>query len=142
MINLSGNSISRVWCEDNIIYKRQPKHLANNEEYALVTLASTGYVPKFIGRVDDETIAMEYIKREPVTNIPEFMSHIGSVIEAIAAAELRHGDLTDYAVLVRDNKPIIIDWAESRWIDDKRPDKRPGGDYHWLKKTMEKLCQL
>lgn len=140
-MNLSGNSISTVWREGDVIFKRQPKYLADNEEYALVTLGEAGYAPRFIERVDDETIKMEYIDSEMVTNPRLFMSFLGKTLMAISMAGLRHGDLTEYAVLVKDQRPMIIDWAESRWIMDARPDKRPGGDRFWLKQTMEKLCQ-
>jgi len=143
-VNLSGNSISRVWREGDIIFKRQPKYLADNEEYALVILSHTYHwtmVPRFISRVDDETIAMAYIENEPVTDALLFMRYFDEVLRMIDSAGLRHGDLTEYTVMVNNNMPIIIDWAESRWRSDPRPDKRPGGDDVWLKATMEKLCQ-
>ena len=141
LVNLSGNSVSRVWRDGDYIFKRQPKYLADNEWYALTHPALVEYVPGVAKRVDKETIRMEFVKNEPVTDIAAFMFHYWSVLDALKAARLRHGDLTSYAVLVRDNRPIIIDWAESRTWDDPRPDKRREGDAYWLKKTMEKLCQ-
>lgn len=137
-VNLSGNSVSRVWREGNYIFKRQPKYLADNEFYALKKM---DYSPEAVGRIDDETIWMSFVENEPVTNAGEFMSHYQLVLDALKAAGLRHGDLTEYSVLVRNNRPVLIDWAESRTWDDPRPDKRREGDAYWLKKTMEKLCQ-
>lgn len=142
-INLSGNSVSRVWREGEWIYKRQPKYLADNEWYA-ITLADAleSYVPFIAQRTDDETICMSFIETEPVTDTALFLSHYWPVLDALKAAGLRHGDLTIPHVLVRNNCPVVIDWAESRTWDDPRPDKRRSGDAYWLRKTMEKLCQL
>lgn len=138
-VNLSGNSVSRVWREGDLIFKRQPKYLADNEFYALCCSALDRYTPGAL-KVDDETIKMSYIKTESVTDSALFLSHYWPVLDALKAAGLRHGDLTDVHVLVLDNRPIIIDWAESRTWDDPRPDKRCEGDAYWLRKTMEKLC--
>jgi RIO-like serine/threonine protein kinase len=140
-VNLSGNSISRVWREGDSIIKCQPKYLADNEHWALKLLLFTDYVPRVISRHDDETVIMEFVESEPVTDSRAFMSHYWRVLHVLEHARLRHGDLTEYSVLVRNNRPIIIDWAESRTWDDPRPDKRIEGDAYWLKKTMEKLCQ-
>jgi RIO-like serine/threonine protein kinase len=138
--NLSGNSVSFVWREGDTIFKRQPKYLADNENWALIQPALADYVPRFLARVDKETVKMEFIQNEPVTDGATFLSHYWRVLEALKAAGLRHGDLTEYSVLVRGNCPVLIDWAESRTWDDPRPDKRRAGDAYWLKKTMEKLC--
>ena len=139
--NLSGNSVSRVWREGGYIFKRQPKYLADNEWYALTHPALAEYVPGGALRVDKETIRMEFVENEHVTDVAAFMFHYWPVLDAFKKAGLRQGDLTEYAVLVRDNRPIIIDWAESRTWDDPRPDKRREVDAYWLKATMEKLCQ-
>jgi tRNA A-37 threonylcarbamoyl transferase component Bud32 len=49
---------------------------------------------------------------------------------------VRHGDLTSPHVIVRNNSPIVIDWAESRVFTDPAPDKREEGDSYWMHKTM------
>ena len=139
-VNLSGNSVSRVWREGDAIFKQQPKYLADNELYALTHPALSNYVPVIWYKVDDETVKMRFVQTEPVTGVAEFFSHYWPVLDSLKAAGLRHGDLTEYSILVRDNCPVIIDWAESRTWDDPRPDKRRAGDAYWLRKTMEKLC--
>ena len=55
------------------------------------------------------------------------------------ALGIRHGDLTQYAIIVVNNKPHFIDWAESRWKRDPAPDKRPEGDRYWLNKTIQEM---
>lgn len=140
--NLSGNAISFVWREGNSLFKKQIKHFADNEEYALCHPELQGYVPRFIRRLDLETIEMEFIEATPITDPDEFMGCYEDVIHRLQEAGLRHGDLTRYAVIPRNNRPILVDWAESRIIWDERPDKRPEGDGYWLKRTMEELCGL
>lgn len=143
-VNLSGNAIATTWREGEWIYKQQPKHFAQNEWYALTHFSLGSYVPDRVRRSDHETIKMRFVETELVTDAPAFLSHYWPVLQALKSAGLRHGDLTEPHVLVVDNRPIIIDWAESRvWDDprpDKRPGKRPGGDAYWLRKTMEALC--
>lgn len=91
--------------------------------------------------MDIELIKMEYIEAEPITDEAYFMSHYEQVLKLMRYASLRHGDLTNHSVIPRQNKPILIDWSESRLWDDPRPDKRREGDRYWLKKTMVELCE-
>lgn len=123
------------------VYKSQPKYLTDNAIYALRAMYPSGYVP-YAEQTSIDIIRMEFVKRTSLTNPDEFLSHYEPLLTAMREAGLRHGDLTEYAVIVRDNKPIIIDWAESRLWDDPRPDKRPEGDAHWLRLTMDKLCEI
>ena len=139
-VNLSGNAIATTWREGDWIYKQQPKHFAQNEYYALTHPALHKYTPG-CAKLDDEKICMTDIQTELVTDAAAFLSHYWLVLHALKSAGLRHGDLTEPHVLVVNNRPIIIDWAESRLWDDPRPDKRIEGDAYWLRKTMEALCQ-
>ena len=137
---ISDNGVSKVWRENGHIYKQQPKTMTDNEWYALQVLADTGYVPK-AELVDIETIRMEDLgQSEPVTDVEEFMRHLHTILQHLRLCALRHGDLTKYALIVKNNKPYIIDWGESRHWYDPRPDKRREGDEYWLTKTMEELC--
>ena len=137
---ISNNGVSKVWRENGHIYKQQPKTMTDNEWYALQVLADTGYVPK-AELVDIEIIRMEDLgESEPVTDAEEFMRHLHTILQHLRLHALRHGDLTKYALIVKDNKPYIIDWGESRHWYDPRPDKRREGDEYWLTKTMEELC--
>ena len=137
---ISENGISTVWRKDGWVYKKQPKHLCDNEAYALQHLYDTGYVP-YAERLTIETVRMKDLgKSEPVTDSEAFMQHLAKILKMLEEKGLRHGDLTSYAIIVKDNKPYIIDWAESRTWDDPRPDKRREGDKHWLSKTMASLC--
>ena len=137
---ISDNGISKVWREDGWVYKSQPKCMTDNEVYALKALYPTGYVP-YVERVDQELIRMQDLgERQPVTDAQAFMAHFPRILMELREHGLRHGDLTKYALIVKDNKPYIIDWGESRSWDDPRPDKRREGDAFWLHKTMTDLC--
>ncbi|GAH13984.1 unnamed protein product, partial [marine sediment metagenome] len=45
-------------------------------------------------------------------------------------------------VLVRNNKPVIIDWAEARVRTSPIESKRPESDMYWLRRTMRQLANL
>ncbi len=138
---LSDNGISRVWRDRHWIYKRQPKYFTDNEFHALSTLEYTGYVPRSAQRVDVSTVRMEYIDSGLVTNAHKFMLHYELILTVLRHHSLRHDDLTIHSILVYNNFPVLIDWAESRTFDDPRPSKRPEGDAYWLKRTLEELCK-
>ena len=130
---------SRVWLEGEYVYKVQPKFLCDNEIWCFDVLWPSGYVPS-CERVNLETIRTEYIKTQPITNLDEWQQHINKVLEVLKKAGIKHGDLTEYAVIPHANRPFLIDFGESRLWDDPRPDKRPEGDAFWLRKTMEQLA--
>lgn len=133
---------STVWYDNTtgLVFKSSPKFLIDNEVHFLHKLAGSGYVPTPVIRHEVELISMPYIDNEPVTDAREFMKHLPQVLGFLMAADCRHGDLTEYAVRVVNNKPIIIDFGESRPWFSPLPDKRREGDRYWLKQTMEKLA--
>jgi tRNA A-37 threonylcarbamoyl transferase component Bud32 len=133
-------SESVVWREAGRVYKKQPKHLTDNEIHALIAMEDYNFTPKAI-RMDNETISMEDLGRgEEVTDIPAFLSNYATVLAALHNAGIRHGDLTRYSIVVKDNRPYLVDFAESRLITDPRPDKRREGDSYWLARTMASMC--
>ena len=122
------------------VVKEAPAHLLDNEEYALEAMGQVArdLVPRF-RRVTREMMFLEYIANEPVTDRMKFLDTQDRVLDAMEQAGLRHGDLTEFSILVRDNSPVIIDWAESRTWNDPRPDKRPQGDAYLLSVAMERI---
>jgi RIO-like serine/threonine protein kinase len=136
---LSDNGINQVYRNGAWVIKKQPKFLTDNEWYALRLLKDTGFVPQ-AEKVDISTLRIEYVENEPIADPVEFHNNCWIALETLKKHEIRHGDLTRYAVLVRNNAPVIIDWAESRYRYDPRPDKRRGGDAWWLAKTIKELC--
>ena len=141
MKNLSGNNYTETWAVGGWVYKRQHAHLAENEWWCLNELQLSGYVP-LVERVDINTIRTTFVPGELITDPGEFMSHYQPVLTALTGAGIRHGDLSIYAVRISKNKPVLIDFAESRMACDPRADKRARGDAYWLEKTMEQLCGI
>jgi len=139
--NLSGNEWSTTWRADGLVYKRQHEFMTRNEYYFLLMLGKTGYVPS-VQLIDANTIATDFIPLSPITNIAEWLRHLPILLDVLGNNLIRHGDLTRYAVRVQGNKPILIDFSESRWLGDPMPDKRPEGDRYWLTKTMHEMVGL
>ena len=137
---ISDNGVSKVWREEGWIYKKQPKHLAQNELWGLQQMSAEGYAPHATYASKELTQIEDLGESEQITDRDEFLSHLPKILSALENAGIRHGDLTDKALIVKDNKPYVIDFAESRMWDDPRPDKREGGDEWWLTKTMLRLA--
>jgi predicted Ser/Thr protein kinase len=138
---ISDNSISVVWRgNDGYIYKRSTPFLIENELFFLEMLENTGFVP-LAGRYDKYTIRMEDLGESELPNDQAaFSFYMGEILGLLSKHHIRHGDLTGQSFVVRDNRPYVIDFAESRLDSDPRPDKRPEGDYYWLFKTTNELC--
>lgn len=133
---------SVVWLENGRVYKSQPKFLTDNEYYFLRVMQNSGYVPGDVVHEGIELVSMEYVRHEPVTDPEEFWRHFSPVLQAMRDRGIRHGDLTEYSVLVNNNKPVIIDWAEARIATSPIESKRPDGDSYWLRRTMRQLANL
>jgi RIO-like serine/threonine protein kinase len=125
-----------IWSAGNRLFKQQPKYMTDNEYFFLKKMESTSYVPPDVRQEDIETISMEYIHDEPVTDTLKFRAHFWPVLYALAKNGIRHGDLTKYSVVVNNNRPYIIDFSESRWITDPIPSKRPQSDAELLEKAF------
>lgn len=135
---ISDNGVSKVWNEGGWIYKSQPKFMTDNEIWCLVAMFHTGYVP-YAEQVDLEIIRMEFVPETPVTEPETLQMHARLVLHSLDQIGIRHGDLTRPNMLIKDNRPYIIDWSESRLRCDPRVDKRPEGDEYWLNKTIKAL---
>ena len=141
-IRLHDNGISITYHaeEAELVFKRSIPFLIENEFWCLRQMQGTSYVPT-VERYDKYTIMMPFIENEFVTKPNLFTRHRVKFLKALRNAGIRHGDLTTPNVLVNENRPIVIDWAESRRWGDMRVDKRTEGDSHWSKVTWEILCQ-
>ena len=139
---LTDNGISIVWRgHDGWIYKRSIPFLIENELWCLNQVAHRSYAPT-AERYDKYTLKIKDLgNSEPVDAPQIFREHCEYLLDILKILGIRHGDLTEYAIIVKNNVPFIIDFAESRLADDPRPDKRPEGDEYWLNRTVEKLCQ-
>jgi len=138
---VSDNGISLVYSTKKYVYKRSIPFLTENEIFCLDTMSFSGYVPR-AWRYDKYTVMMKNLgKSQPVTDEDYFRHHMDKVLFALNRATIRHGDLTTANIIVKNNHPFIIDWAESRFGNDIRADKRPESDKYWLTKSCEELCK-
>lgn len=134
------------WVKDGWHYKKNHPFFITNEYHFFMRMWPTGYAP-VCKIVDEWTLKTRYLgdqqlSHKSVTDIDTFMGHYRPLLAALKLKGIRHGDLTTYAIIVRDNRPLLIDFAESRFTNDPRPDKRPEGDEYWLLKSMEEICQI
>jgi tRNA A-37 threonylcarbamoyl transferase component Bud32 len=137
---LSSNGIAMVWRgNDGYIYKRSMPFLIENELYFLRLLEASGFTPAAI-RYDKYTIRMDDLGiSQPVTDKDAFAKALHQVICELHRYGIRHGDLTIQAIVIKDNRPYLIDFAESRFANDPRPDKRRGGDLYWAERLLDEL---
>lgn len=139
---ISYNGVSKVWRGHNsLIYKRSLPFLIENELYCLKKMYPSGFVPSAY-RYDKYTIVMfDLGESEKVTNRSTFVYNVRNALFELAKHGIRHGDITPYAMIVKNNFPYMIDFAESRLIGDPRPDKRKEGDEYWAERTIDELTK-
>ena len=135
---IKDHPCSKLWLEDGYVYKWQPKHLTENEIWCLEKMHSSDFVP-YAERVELEVIKMEFVEEDEIFDVALLQDFVAGCLNTLMFCGIRHGDLTRPNILIRDNKPIIIDFAESRLMTDPRPDKRPEGDEYWLRRTIEEI---
>jgi len=132
---------SEVWMDPEWCYKRQLLTFTENEWYALRTLSDTGFVPE-AERIDKNLIRTRRLYSSSVFDPLKLERECERFLQVLKEHGLRHGDLTTPHIFVYNNGPVVIDWSESRLLDDPRPDKRPEGDLHWMTKTMHSILMM
>lgn len=136
---IKDHPLSRVWIgDDGGIYKWQPKFLTDNEFWCLKEMFQSGFVP-YAEQVELEIIRMYFIRDEAPTNGKLLLENVDRALDALVQCGIRHGDLTRPNVLISNNRPVLLDFSESRLTDDPRPDKRPEGDRYWLTRTIQEI---
>ena len=146
MIVLKQSPYAIVCQAGQWVYKIASIEFTLNEYRWTSAMAKRGYAPVCL-MLDAHTIRTRYLGNQAeswssVTDPYEFLSHKPLLLGALKDAGVRHGDLTRYAVIVVDNKPYLIDFAQSRSIHSTLPDKRPQGDEFWLSKTMDEILEM
>ena len=117
---------------------RTPEQVANEVSF-LAVMGGAGYAPILLAFGPD-SVTTEYIATEPVTDPDAFLRGCCGLLAKFRDMGIIHGDLTEYNLLVRDNRPLAVDFAESRLArETDRTDKRPGGDAPWLWHAYEAL---
>lgn len=136
---LTDNNVSKVYRgHDGYIYKRSTPFLIENELYCYRQM-NKNFVPQ-VGRYDKYTLKIDDLgSSDFVLDGELFRKNMYLLLDALREAGIRHGDLTQYSIIVKKDWPYVIDFAESRLVDDPRPDKRKEGDEFWLERTINEL---
>ncbi len=138
---LSNNGISLVFRGENGIYKRSIPFLIENELWCLEAMVDSGFVPR-VERYDKYTLLLEDLgKSQPITDSELFWENLLRLLESLRSVGIRHGDLTTQALIIRDNFPYLIDFAESRLANDPRPDKRKDSDVYMAEEIYQELVR-
>lgn len=104
-------------------------------------LEDTDFVPKLLHVGSSEVHVEKIIEDEPLilADTSEFVSGQNSIrlgaieiLLELLSRNIFHGDLTEYNIKIRNNKPVIIDWGESRFGWETEPTKRAGIDADYL----------
>lgn len=103
------------------------REFIENERRFLKQLSGTGFAPEII----NDTV-QEFIKEKHyISDESDFYRSCVWLLLTLRRNKIRHGDLTRKNIVVRNNKPVAIDFMQSKFYDESGPDKRPEGDaYH------------
>ena len=110
-----------------------------NHANCLWLLRDCPYTPNILHEAEGVTHETYLGESEPVTDETAFRHHCINLLLWLNSAGVRHGDLTRHNVIVKDNKPMLVDFHQSRYAGDGGPDKRPEGDHYWMWETAAQL---
>lgn len=115
-----------------------------NETAFLATMAKSGYVPKVLDYIGTEgaptSIFLEDLgDTEPVTDNDVVLTHAIHVLSLLRTSRIQHGDLTAPNIIIRNDKPYIIDFSEASDMDapPTRQPKRPEPDWFHLLQAIQ-----
>lgn len=102
----------------------------------LLKLQDSGFVPKVncISDIENETtfITENLGKSEPVTDEVIFRRNCALLLWMLKKHGVRHGDITPKNIIVKNNKPMLVDFHQSKFDHEIGEDKRPEGDAYWM----------
>ena len=100
-----------------------------NEARWLSSLEGAGIAPSIIDAGQGWVLEQDLGDSDPApTNGEAFRRHMIQVIWTLRDRGVRHGDLTSANIVLRDNRPWLIDWQEAHAFDEPAPRKRPVSD--------------
>lgn len=103
----------------------------DNRTQMLRLLGPTGFAPKLIEARSDYVLQEDLGDSEDVSNGIEFWLNSIRLLLALRDNQIRHGDLTSPNIIIRDNVPMAIDFAQSSLFSESSKEKRPEADsYH------------
>lgn len=104
----------------------------HNEATMLRELSGTGFAPELLEEGEDYIIEEDLGSSQPVTNKQAFLHNAALLLFTLWRHGIQHGDLTSSNVIVKENKPIAIDFLESHFSYEGIAAKRKLSDRHYL----------
>lgn len=129
------------YADDNVFVQKSSTLIETwflwNSYHKLIKLSECGFVPEILSFVDHtETRAhlmTEYLgKSEPVTDEVAFRRNCALLLWTLKKHGIRHGDLTTKNIIVKNNKPMLVDFHQSKFDHEPGADKRSEGDAYWM----------
>ncbi len=107
-----------------------------NEARLLRILGGTGIAPKMFDEGDDWITQEDLGESESVQDGENFRRNAAHTLWTLREHKIRHGDLTGVNVIIKDDWPRLIDFAQSNLFDEPIPDKRKLSDSYYLWRTV------
>lgn len=109
----------------------QGEMLLVNEARFLKELRGTGFVPHIFLDEPDRIVMQDLGESETVIDPDVFRRNAILLLNTLNIYRIKHGDLTDSNVIIKNDRPMAIDWCEAVRLDERREGKRPEPDsYH------------
>lgn len=131
-----------VYREDGVIIKRaytpEDADGLRNEARFLHELYGERIAPAFResksgGTNSLYTLIQEDLgESEPVQDGEVFRQNVARLLWTLRKHKIRHGDLTGANIIVKDDKPMAIDFQQSNFFDEPVPQKRPLSDSYFV----------
>lgn len=110
-----------------------------NEARFLRELEGTGVAPRlYTCQVAPSEGCLYAISQEdlgesqPVQNGEDFRRHMARLLWTLHKHGVRHGDATSGNIIIRDDKPMLVDFQQSNYYSEGPPQKRPLADSYFL----------
>ena len=115
-----------------------------NETAFLAMMEKSGYVPKVLDYIGTEgaptSIFLEDLgDTEPVTDNDVVLTHAIHALSWLRTTRVRHGDLTAPNIIIRNDRPYIIDFSQAIDMDapPTRQPKRPEPDWFHMLQAIQ-----
>ena len=110
-----------------------------NEARFLAVLASTPFVPRLRSVTEDRLILEDVVEAQPVQDEAAFLRACIMLLCEFRANGVRHGDLTARNLIVRGDRPVALDFGESRFVSEGGPHKRPKPDAYYFWQAINEI---
>ncbi len=110
-----------------------------NEARMLKIMAGSGWAPEVIAQGKGFVAQTDLGISEQVTDNDAFRHNCIRLLNELRQRGVRHGDLTSVNLVIRDNKPLAVDWQESHLLTEPAPPKQPWSDSWLLCRTLSDM---